>query len=88
MSQETKWKFGDYCEIEQKRFGVPNEMYLYKIIAADAKSNGYVDVPVKTPAKEVIHPEMADVVRCVCCGVDEREILKFRASDISKARGI
>ena len=25
-------KFGDYVEIEQKRYGVENEMYTYKVI--------------------------------------------------------
>lgn len=77
------WKFGDYCTIEQKRFGVPNEIYLHKVIGADSQSNSYVDVPVQSPAKETLHPgELVDVVRCVCCGVDEREILKYRASDL------
>lgn len=26
--------FGCYCRIEQLRYGVPNEMYLYKVVAS------------------------------------------------------
>lgn len=73
--------FGDYAIIEQKRYGVENEHYLHKVIGR-GKSNTWVDVPVQTPAKETIHDHMEEVIRCVCCGVDERHILKYRASDV------
>ena len=73
--------FGDYAIIEQKRYGVENENYLHKVIGR-GKSNTWVDVPVQTPAKETIHDDMEEVIRCVCCGVDERHILKYRASDV------
>lgn len=76
--------FGDYVQIEQKRYGIPNEIYCYKVIGANSKSNAWVNVPVQTPAEEVLHDTMEDVVRCVCCGVDEREILKFRVKDVVK----
>ena len=73
--------FGDYAIIEQKRYGVENEHYLHKVIGR-GRSNTWVDVPVQTPAKEIIHDHMEDVIRCVCCGVDERTILKYRVSDV------
>jgi|SRR6056297_2202217 len=73
--------FGDYAIIEQKRYGVENEQYLHKVIGR-GRSNTWVDVPVQTPAKETIHDHMEEVIRCVCCGVDERTILKYRASDV------
>ena len=77
------WTFGDYCTIEQKRHGGPNEMYLHKVVGADGKSNTYVDVPVRSPALETLHPgELVDVARCVCCGIDERSILKYRTVDL------
>ena len=40
--------FGDYCLIEQKRYGVENEMFVHKVIGR-LRSNSYVDVPVTTP---------------------------------------
>jgi len=73
--------FGDYCTIEMKRFGVPNEMYVHKVIQA-LRSNTWVDVPVKSPTTEAIHKDMADVVRCVCCGVCEDKVLRYRVSDV------
>lgn len=78
-----KWEidFGDTVTIEQKRFGVPNEHYGHKVIGR-LKSNAYVDVPVQSPAKETIHKESVDVVRCVCIGVSETEVLKYRLSDV------
>jgi nucleoside 2-deoxyribosyltransferase len=76
--------FGDYVEIEQKRYGVENEIYLYKVIGA-LESNGWVDVPVQTPAKETVHKESEQVVRCICCGVCETEVLNYRIKDVKKA---
>lgn len=74
--------FGTYCYIEQLRHGVPNEMYEHKIIKR-LESNTYVDVPVQTPAKESWHEEIVPVVLCICCGVDEREVRKYRLSDVT-----
>lgn len=74
------FKFGDYVTIEQKRFGVENEHYHHKVIGVK-KSNTYVTVPVQN-RKEVNHGEVVDVVCCVCCGVDEREIFKYRVEDV------
>jgi hypothetical protein len=77
--------FGDYVLIEQKRFGVPNEQYLYKVIGT-LKSNTYVEVPVQANPKEIIHKDMVEVVACVCCGVMERDILRFNISDVQKQK--
>ena len=72
--------FGDYVRIEQKRYGGENEMYLHKVIGT-LRSNAWVNVPVQSPATETTHDHSEDVVACVCCGVCEREILRYRASD-------
>lgn len=76
-------KFGDYIEIEMKRFGVPNEVFIHKVVNT-LRSNSWVDVPVKSPATQVLHSEMADVVSAICCGVDETEVLRYRAQDVAK----
>jgi hypothetical protein len=76
-------QFGDYAIIEQKRYGCKNEMYLHKVIGT-LQSNTYVPVPVQTPAKEINHGDVVDVVACVCCGVSEREILRYRVEDVQK----
>ena len=79
-----KLDFGDYVTIEQNRFGCDNEMYGYKVIGR-LSSNTYVDVPIMITPKEVIHDNMEDVVSCVCCGVHEVEVLRFRVSDVNRA---
>jgi hypothetical protein len=76
--------FGDYVEIEQKRYGCENEMYLHKVIGT-LESNAWVDVPVQTPAKETLHKEFEPVVNCICCGVSETRVLKYRIKDVKKA---
>ena len=76
-------EFGDYARIEMKRYGVKNEIYLHKVIGA-LSSNGYVDVPVHTPATETLHDEVVPVVACICCGVSEREVLRYRVKDVKK----
>lgn len=73
--------FGDYALIEQKRHGVPNEMYRHKVIRQFA-SNAWVDVPVQLPREEMIHNEMEDVCLCICCGLDETVVLKYRVKDM------
>jgi len=73
--------FGDYVNIEQKRHGVPNEMFVYKVINR-LQSNGWVDVPVQTPATETLHGECEEVVSCICCGVMETVVRKYRVADI------
>jgi hypothetical protein len=76
--------FGDYVEIEQKRHGVKNEMYLHKVINT-SMCNSWVDVPVQSPAKETLHRKTMPVVRCVCCGVCETEALAYLIKDVKKA---
>lgn len=75
-------EFGDYVEIEMHRYGAENEMYLHKVIGRDGSSNAYVDVPVKGVTEETRHDNIISVVRCVCCGVDERQIFKYRVEDV------
>ena len=79
-----KWQFGDYAAIEMKRHGVANEMYVHKVVSTGIKSNAWVDVPVQSPAKEVLHRKSVEVVGCVVCGISERKILRFRADDLQK----
>lgn len=84
--EQVKYKkldFGDFVNIEQYRYVGGNEHYCHKVIGV-SNSNGWVDVPVKDSAKETIHDQMEDVVWCVCCGVEERHILKYRISDVEK----
>lgn len=83
--KERPIDFGDYVYIEQKRYGVPNEFYLYKVITR-LRSNSWVNVPVQAVLNHnVIHHEgMADVISCVCGGVHEFEILKFRVIDVKR----
>jgi hypothetical protein len=76
--------FGDYVEIEQKRYSVKNEMYLHKVIGT-LESNVWVDVLVQTPATETVHNEIEPVVSCICCGVGETEVFKYRIKDVKKA---
>jgi hypothetical protein len=76
--------FGDYVEIEQKRYGCENEIYLHKVINV-FKANHWVDVPVQTPAKEIIHNKSEMVVSCITCGVCETEVLNYRIKDVKKA---
>jgi len=73
--------FGDYVRIEQKRYGVPNEIYDHKVVAR-LVSNAWVDVPVQSPAKESLHDECVEVVACICCGVQETDVRKYRLSDV------
>ncbi len=76
-----KLDFGDYALIEQKRYGTANEMYQHKVIGR-LRSNSWVDTPVQCPATETLHDECIDVLACVCCGIMEREVLKYRESDV------
>lgn len=76
--------FGDYCHIEQKRYGAENEMYVHKVINR-LRSNAWVPVPVDwaNGGRTEVLGEMADVVSCICCGVQETEVRKYRVQDIS-----
>lgn len=84
MNNENEFKFGDYAIIEQKRHGVPNEMFVHKVIG-QLRSNTWVDVPVQSPATETLHDEMEDVCWCICCGVDENEVRAYRVKDMQRS---
>lgn len=84
MNNEIEFKFGDYAIIEQKRHGVPNEMFVHKVIG-QLRSNSWVDVPVQSPATETLHDEMEDVCWCICCGVSETEVRKYRVKDMKRS---
>jgi len=81
MNNKQGFDFGDYVLIEQKRYGVPNEMYLHEVMG-QLESNYYVDVPVQSPATETIHDKIVPVVSCVCCGVCEKDILRYRTDNV------
>lgn len=83
LKNKTEFKFGDYAIIEQKRHGVPNDMFVHKVID-QLRSNTWVDVPVQSPATETIHDEMEDVCWCICCGVSETEVRKYRVKDMRR----
>ena len=73
--------FGRYCRIEQLRYGVPNEMFLYKVVAS-LRSNCWCEVPYKTASKEVLHGSIEDCILAICCGIDETKVLRFRVADV------
>lgn len=81
MKNEIEFKFGDYATIEQKRHGVPNEMFVHKVVG-QLRSNTWVDVPVRVPATETLHGEMEDICLCICCGIDETKVRRYRVKDM------
>lgn len=83
MKNEIEFKFGDYAIIEQKRHGVPNEMFVHKVVG-QLRSNTWVDVPVSAPATETLHGEMEDICLCICCGIDETEVRRYRVKDMRR----
>ncbi len=83
-----KLKFGDYCVIGHKRFGVENKWYTYKVISRDCSANYYKPVPVCRSDKTKRQPEMIDVVRVIRCGVDETKVETFRMKDVGVGSGI
>lgn len=83
MKNEIEFKFGDYAIIEQKRHGVPNEMFVHKVVG-QLRSNTWVDVPASVPATETLHGEMEDICLCICCGIDETEVRRYRVKDMRR----
>lgn len=83
MKNEIEFKFGDYATIEQKRHGVPNEMFVHKVVG-QLRSNTWVDVPVGVPATETLHGEMEDICLCICCGIDETKVRRYRVKDMRR----
>lgn len=84
MNHETEFKFGDYAIIEQKRHGVPSEMFVHKVIGI-RRSNSWVDVPVQSPATETLHRGMEVVCLCICCGIDETKVRQYRVQDMRRS---
>ncbi len=77
-----KLDFGDYCVIEQKRYGVENEMFLYKVVSGGIKSNSYRNVPVDACDPTNTQGEIVDIILAIKCGVDETKVERFRLSDV------
>lgn len=84
LPKNTNLNFGDYIHIAQLRYGSDNSLFVHKVINT-LISNCWVDVPVQVPAQETIHTECVNVVSCICCGVCETEVLKYRICDVEKA---
>lgn len=74
--------FGDYVEIEQKRYRGENEMFMYKVISGGNKANYFRGVPVDANDRDNHHGNMADVVKCIQCGVSEDTVETFRLEDV------
>ncbi|WP_206020029.1 hypothetical protein [Pseudomaricurvus alkylphenolicus] len=74
--------FGDYVEIEQKRYGTDNEMFVYKVVRGGLRCNYYKGVPVDARERECRRGDMVEVVQAICCGVDETKVDTFRLSDV------
>ena len=80
--------FGDYCLIEQKRYGgYKNEMFLYKVISGNLKSNRWVGVPVDARETEMQRGDIEPVIRVVQCGISENKVEVFRLCDIKPYEG-
>jgi len=75
-------KFGDYCSIEQKRYGCDNEQFKYKVIGTSL-TNYFRNVPVDARNSDMKHGEMCDVVKVICCGVCEETVETFRLQDVT-----
>ena len=73
--------FGDYIEVEQKRFFGENEFYTYKVINT-LKSNSWIDVPAVLHLGDVLHDSMEPIVLCVVQGISEETVYRFRVSDV------
>lgn len=74
--------FGDYVLIEQKRYGVPNEMFQFKVVGS-YQSNTYRDVPMDAVDRDKkLHPHVVDVLNVICCGIDETKVDTVRKADV------
>lgn len=73
--------FGDYCQIEQKRYGAQNEFFTYKVIGR-LESNSYRSVPVDARSPERVSGDLCEVVNVICCGVCEERVERFRLCDV------
>jgi hypothetical protein len=82
---KERLEFGDWCNIEQKRYGVPNELWRYKVVGG-LNTNHWVDVPVQSPATETRHETMEDVVEVLIDGIHDSRILRFRRCDVKECK--
>ena len=73
--------FGSYCCIEQKRHAEVNETYMYKVIGR-GMANYYRKVPVDSMEPNNTTGELTEVVKVICCGVDETKVETFRLQDV------
>jgi len=74
--------FGDYVLIEQKRYGVPNEMFQFKVVGS-YQSNAYRDVPMDAVDHgNKLHTQVVDVLNVICCGIDETKVDTVRKADV------
>ena len=78
-------EFGDYISVEQKRYGCANEFYTHKVIG-NLKSNVWMDVPAITHEGMSQHGTMEEIVACVCQGVCEEEVIRYRIKDINSIK--
>ena len=83
MNNTKPLDFGDYCSVEQKRYGAKNEHYCFKVIGR-LSSNTYIRVPVDDNDDKRIHEGMADVLECVNSAVGRHEIVRFRECDVKR----
>lgn len=85
MGTELKpLEFGDYCYIEQHRFGSKNEIYQYKVIGR-GQANYYRPVPVMFDGISCRGSEMHEVVKAIQCGPVEERVETFRVCDVLRA---
>lgn len=73
--------FGDYCLIEQKRYGAKNVTYRYKVISRE-ETNYYKKVPVDANDSGNKIGDVCEVVKAICCGVIESRVETFRLIDV------
>jgi hypothetical protein len=80
--KEEHIDFGDYVEIEQKRYGVPNENFIFKVVGC-ISSNCFMEVPMQAGVRGngVPHKHMEHVLRVVQCGIDEEHVVRVKMSD-------
>lgn len=78
--EKLNLKFGHYISVEQKGYGYDNQFYSYKVIGT-LKTNSYIQTPVDGLG-EKIRGDSENCVQVICCGVDERNVERFRLQDI------
>ena len=84
-AREDVIDFGDYISVEQHRYGADNEFYIHKVIGT-LKSNKWMDVPAINHNGMTLHDHMEEVVNCICCGVSETEVIRYRIKDVKKIK--